>query len=260
MKKSALLLIVAPLALAACGGGSAQVKVDPVAYVRHSAQKTAAVPSEHMVLTGSVSAADINISASGDFANTPARGSLVASFSAPGLSANLHEVVDGRWFYASSPYLYSRLPAGKTWVKIDLAKPGRVKGMNYLGLTSQTPEQALGTLEAAGTVTKVGAERIHGAPTTHFRVDHLDISKLPDGGKLGALGSATYGPIDVWIGNADGYVYRETVSFSILVSGVKVSMTMTTDFSKFGEVVHLTVPPASETVELTSRELQGVER
>ncbi len=262
MMTVAPLLLAVPLVLIACGGGSNSVKVDPLAYVKHSAQKTAGLPSEHLVMTGLATAAgvDISLRASGDFANKPDRGSLAASFSAPGLSAKLREVVVGRWFYASSAYLYSRLPAGKTWVKIDLAKPGRVKGMNYLGLSSQTPEQALGTLEEAGTVTKVGAETIDGTRTTHFRVEHLDVSKLPDDGRLGALGSATYGPIDVWIGNADDYVYRETTPFSVSIRGVKVAASMTTDFSKFGEAVHVTVPRASETVEMTSKDLKGVER
>ena len=44
MKKFALLLLVAPLALAACGGASSTgpAKVDPVSYVRHAARSTAA--------------------------------------------------------------------------------------------------------------------------------------------------------------------------------------------------------------------------
>src|SRR5437588_12464131 len=85
MRRVALLFLVAPLALAACGGGGAGTKVDPVAYVRHSASRTANTRSEHMTESDTISAAGQKalITAAGDYSNSPSRGSFTASLSAP---------------------------------------------------------------------------------------------------------------------------------------------------------------------------------
>lgn len=260
MRRVALLLLAAPLALVACGSSKqAVVHGDPVAYVRHAATKTAGTPSEHMTMTGTISVSGISVTVdgSGDFSNARQTGSFVATFAAAGKSGKINEVLDGTTIYLSSPLFTRGLPSGKKWLKLDLAAFGKAQGINYSSLMSQSPTQALQRLEAAGTVTQVGSETIDGVATTHFRVEHLDISKLPQGAKIEALGHPTYGPIDVWVGNDNGYVYRETLSLSYSVKGQTASMTIRTDLSNFGEAVHVTVPPPDQTVDETGAAING---
>jgi hypothetical protein len=258
--RKAYLLIALPLALAACGGGGAKhaartagraPKIDPVSYVRRAAHKTAAAPSEHMTMTGKVGASgvDVSLRGAGDFSNTQHAGTLRATFAAAGMNGKIDEVMDGTTVYMSSPLFASSLPAGKKWVKVDLQKLGKSQGLDFSSLMSRSPTQAFRQLEAAATVEQLGAETIDGVATTHYRVEHLDVSKLPQGSKLEALAHPKYGPIDIWIGNGNGYIYRETLSVGYTASGQTATMRMSTSFSRFGEAVHATPPPASETVD-----------
>lgn len=254
MKKIALLVLAAPLALAACGGGSSSVKVDPLAYVKASAHKTARLTSEHMTMTMTGSAAGQNISmqGSGDYTNSPLQGSMTMSMSVLGQDMQLKAVEAGTTIYIQSPMFSSQLPGGKSWVKFDLQKAGSKLGINYSSLMSQSPTSALQQLGAAGSVKTIGTETIDGVETTHYQVTNLDLSKMPQGAKIQALAHPKYGPIDVWIGNKDGYVYRESFSFSYSVAGQSASMSMRVDLSKFGEKVNVAVPPASDVFDATN--------
>jgi hypothetical protein len=71
---------------------------------------------------------------------------------------------------------------------------------------------------------------------------------------LKGVREVTVGPINVWIGKSDGYVYRETVSVSVsaTVPAQSGSWGMRVDFSKFNEPVSVSVPPASETADMSS--------
>lgn len=258
-----LLLLVAPLALVACGGGGKQQvtgpKLDPVAFVRHAAHSTAAAPSEHVTMNGTTSVAGTTatIKGTGDFRNAKLLGSMHASFSAAGTSGQIDEVLSGTSLYMSSPLFSGLLPSGKTWAKLDFQKALASKGINFSQLLGQTPAQSLKQLAAAGEVTKVGTETIDGVETTHYRA-HIDPSKLPQGAKIEALTHAKYGATDIWIGNSDGYIHRTTEAYSYSASGRSVSTRLTMDFSKFGESVHVTVPPASETYDMTNAAIQGL--
>ena len=256
MKKFALLLLAAPLVLAACGGGSsnAQVKADPVAYVRHSAQKTAGMPSEHMTMSMTVSVAGQNVAVqgSGDYVNSPPKGTFAMSTSLMGRHVTFSAVEAGTTIYMQSPLFTSQLPYGKTWMKLDLQKAEAAHGIDYSSLMSRSPAQTVQQLEAAGAVKSLGTETIDGVQTTHYQVTNLDISKMPQGAKLQALAHPKYGPIDVWIGNEDGYVHRESLSFSYSVMGQSASMSMRVDLSNFGENVNVAIPPANTVFDATS--------
>ena len=58
-----------------------------------------------------------------------------------------------------------------------------------------------------------------------------------------------YGAINVWIGTADGYVYRDNVSVTDR-AGAGSTLTLAVNFSKFGEEVHVNVPAASATLDI----------
>lgn len=259
-----LLLIALPLALVACGGGAKHAgqgpKLDPVSYVRHAAHKTAAASSEHMTMTaqGGASGVDVSLTGSGDFSNTQRVGTLDATFTASGLTGKIREIMDGTTIYMSSPLFAGSLPSGKKWMKLDLQKVGKSQGIDFSSLMARSPTQAFQQLEAAATVKEIGAETIDGVATTHYRIEHLDLAKLPQGAKLEALAHPKYGPIDVWIGNGNGYIYRETLSVTYAVSGQSTTMKMSTSFSRFGESVHVTPPSASETVDGSSLAVGGL--
>lgn len=265
MRRSSLILLAAPLALVACGGSSRKAsappaKLDPVSYVRHAAHVTARAPSEHVTMTGTVTAAgrQISIAGSGDFSNTSDQGAMKATFSAGGFNGSIGSVLDGTTIYVSSPLLAGSLPNGKTWLKLDLAKAFASEGIDFSSLMSQSPAQGLKSLEAAGTVKAVGTETVDGAETTHFRVTNLDLSKIPQGAKLKALTHATHGAMNVWVGKSDGYVRRLSLAYSYSVGGRSASTQMTFDLSRFGESVHVGVPAPSTTFDATNAAIPGL--
>ncbi len=113
--------------------------------------------------------------------------------------------------YVNMPLLASKLPAGKTWMKLDLAKLASKAGIDasQLGSLNQAdPTQFLSYLRASsGAVTTVGSEQIGGEPTTHYRATlQLDrvLDRLPDSQRAAArsmlerLGTGSI-PVDVWV-------------------------------------------------------------
>lgn len=265
MRRLALLLMLVPLA-AACGGGhkssgTTTAGVSPVAFVKGAAHKTAQAPSEHIKLQGTtkVSGQAIALNGQGDFDNAKKLGSVHATFTAGGLNGAIDEVVNGTTIYLKSPLFGAALPAGKTWLKLDLEKFGQSQGIDLSALTSQNPADALDQLARTGSVTEVGDETIGGADTTHYRA-HIDPSKVPQGKKLQALANAKYGPVDLWIGKDDGYVHRMHTSYTVKPTGTTAaqSVAFTMDFSDFGKMVDVSVPPAAQTVDATKAAISGV--
>ena len=81
--------------------------------------------------------------------------------------------LDGTVAYMRMPFLASELPAGKEWVRVDLAQAARLQGAELGDLQSFAkggdPRQALEYLRAvAGDVTHVGDETVRGVPTSHY--------------------------------------------------------------------------------------------
>lgn len=258
-----LVLLLAVLPLAACGGSKAnapQQNLTPIAYVKQAALKTAQAPSEHATLTGSVVAAGqaVTLSGAGDFDNASHQGSMHVDFSVAGLTGTIDEVLDGTTIYLKSPLISGSLPQGKTWLKIDLTKALASKGIDLSSLLFQNPSQALAQLQSSGDVTKVGDETVDGVDTTHYR-GRIDPAKIPQGAKIQSLTNARYGPYDVWIGKDDGYVHRVVLAYSFKVQGAKrEAITMTMGVSDYGKSVTVTVPSASESFAATNGNIQGL--
>ena len=123
---------LAPLVLAACGGGgssSSQVKLTPSAYVMQAAKKSARATSEHVELKAAtaVQGQPVVITGNGDFDNAKRAGSMTAHANLQGLDVQIDEVLDGTTIYMKSPLLQAAIPAGKTWLKVDLAKVAKAK-------------------------------------------------------------------------------------------------------------------------------------
>jgi hypothetical protein len=265
MRRAAVVLLVLPLALVACGSGGGKADstdqgLTPIAYVKSAAKKTALAKTEHMVITGSVSVGGqlVTIKGDGDFDNPNRIGWLHLTFNLAGLSGEIDEVLSGTMIYMRSSLFADALPKGKTWISIDLAKAAARQGIDLSSLGTQDPSQTFAQLRALGRVTEVGEESIDGVDTTHYR-GHIDPAKLPQAAKVKALANATYGPYNIWIGNDDGYIRRVKLSFSLGTTAAERQRVSTTvDFSKFGEDVSVSAPPAAETLDATNLPIPGL--
>jgi len=245
MRRATFLLLLVPLAAAGCGGSKAKNanSASPLDAVRSAAQKTEQSGSAHLSLTAKVVAGGQNVDLKGDgaFDVKAHDGSLNATFDASALSGTIQEVQKGTDLYLKSDLFALALPAGKTWIKLDLAKAAKSRGVNLQALLAQDPSASLKALQALRSATKIGTEQVGGVATTHYRAQ-IDTSKLSGASSLPSAG--TY---DVWVGD-DGYIHRvEAVVSAGKTSSGNVNATVTTDLSSFGSKVNVTVPPSGET-------------
>jgi LppX/LprAFG-like lipoprotein len=245
MRRAAFVLLLVPLATAACGGSKSKtaVSVSPLEAVRSAAQKTEQSGSAHLNLTATVVAGGQNVSlrGSGAYDVKAHDGSLDATFDAGAISGAIQEVQQGTDVYLKSDLFSVALPAGKTWVKLDLAKAAKSRGLNLQALLAEDPSASLKALQALRGVTKIGTEQVGGVATTHYRAQ-IDTTKLS--GASGLPGGGTY---DVWIGD-DGYIHRvQTVVSAGKTASGRVRATVTTDLSGYGTKVNVKVPPSGET-------------
>ena len=255
MRRSMLVLLALPLVAVACGGSgksgstTAALSADPATAVKNAAVQTAGAGSEHLSLVGRVAASGqkLAISGSGLFDTNAHVGTLHATLATSGINAALDEVSKGTALYLKSDLLAAMLPAGKSWIKLDLAKLAKSQGLDASALLSEDPSQALKQLQSLGSVTKVGTEQIGGVATTHYHAP-IDVSKLP-----GSLKTGT-GSYDVWVGDSDGYVHR--VRTVITSAGSKA--TITTNFSGFGDKVTVDVPSAAQTFDGSGTAIPGL--
>ncbi len=274
-RPAALVLLVLPLLAAACGGGGGKsaattptttatstVQATPLAFVRDAAKKTAAAKSEHMEMRASASfvGQSVTISGNGDFDNAAKAGSIHVDFGVGATTGGIDEVLTGTTVYLKSQLFASALPAGKTWIKLDLKKAAAAKGVDLSTLLAQNPSDSLAQLQGLGSVKVVGDATVGGVATTHYR-GRVDLSKVPQAAQLQGL-SGTSTPYDIWVGKDDGYVHRVRVAFSLGEKGTTasqaMSMSMTMDFSDFGKSVSVTAPSAAETYDATNKTIPGL--
>jgi hypothetical protein len=265
--RRAVVLAVLPVALAACGGknsskshtGTQQAAATPVGSVQQAAEKTSKAASEHvdMNVAAAVQGQVVNITGTGNFDNAKHVGALVAHAKVQGVDLEIDEILAGTTLYLKSPFFAAIIPKGKTWLKLDLTRTAKAKGIDFDSLISQDPSRNFTQLQASSDATKIGDETVGGVATTHYR-GHIDISKLPQGEKIQRATGVEYGPYDVWIGNDDGYVHRLRESYSYAVAGEKQTATLTMNFSAFGKPVTVNVPAASDAVAPSKQSLQGL--
>jgi hypothetical protein len=167
-----------------------------------------------------------------------------------GSTLRLEELVDGTTVYVKlPPAIASKLPGGRPWMKVDLAKASGITGFSSLANNpvSSDPSQFLSYLRAtSGKVTKQGAEVVNGVQTTHY---HATISldrvpdALPSASRRGAkqavssieqLTGLKQLPVDAWI-DSNNLIRRMQLSFAeSLAPSVKLNIGMTMDFVKYG--------------------------
>ncbi|MEA2155508.1 MAG: hypothetical protein QOE11_1648 [Solirubrobacteraceae bacterium] len=276
-KCSVVALLAAATGLAACGGSSSdQPSVLTPASLANIASKTTAKGGVRMSMdqtTSLGSGGSIPISAVGLFDSKSKRGEMTMTMdlssvpggeSLPSGANKQHVILDGFKFYMSSPLFASELPAGKKWLKIDLAKIGKSVGIDFNALTrgaGQDPTQALQYLKAAsGDVTKVGTETVRGASTTRYKAT-IDFDKVADAAPAGQrdairrsmkqitkLAGTSTAPMEVWIGD-DGTVRRMTDKIATNIGGRHSTTTQRIELYDFGTKVDVKIPSASETVD-----------
>jgi hypothetical protein len=257
------LVAVLMLAVTACGSSSRSssgttTAVAPSA-VTDAVAKTQKAGSEHALLSATVRAGGnkITVKGNGDFDSAKRTGSLHATFSLGGLDSTLEEVLAGGSAYVSSPLFSAVLPAGKTWLKLDLATAAKTLGVNASALTAQDPTAALAQLRALTGLTQVGTATIDKIETTHYR-GHVDPAKLPaDTKALVKNSGAAFGPVDVWVG-ADGYVHRVRVRTTATSNGQKARTLVTMTLSEYGEPVSVSVPAAAATADASTVNIPGL--
>lgn len=256
-------LLVLPVGAVACGGsgkGSSTGASDAASAVEAAVAKTTKAGGEHVVLMASVTAGgqSVKLSGSGDFDSAKRLGKLQASTSLAGVDTKIDEVLSGSTIYVSSPLFSLVLPAGKTWLKVDLANPPKSLGAYASALGTQDPAAALAQLEALTDVKEAGSRTIGGVEATRYR-GTIDVTKLPPETAAAVQASgATFGPVDVWVGS-DGYVHRVRVPTSAGTGAQTAKTTLTMTLSRFGGGgVNVSVPPASQTVDASQVTIPGL--
>ncbi len=259
------LLAASPLAAAGCGGSGSN-------SLQKAGEKTASAPN---LAASYVSTLDlgkkIQFHGTGviDNVNHHIRVTVdlsrLAAFAGGGSSPNVFrgdEVVDTSGpavVYLRIPFYTQRLPAGKSWLRIDYGSLVQQHGLvvNLLTL-NQDPGQYLDFLQGAfGKVQKLGDEQVDGVATKHYsgKIDLLDYPKALQGARQTAaehlanrvvqLTQTRLFPTEVWI-DAKGYVRRMTFAYAIPPSansrGIKYSLTL--DYSDFGGQPPVELPPA----------------
>jgi hypothetical protein len=248
-RRTAVLLVV-PLALAACGGGkhastTAQAhRSSALDAVRGAALKAVRSGTEHadVKVDGATAGAPLRVTGSGSFDNRKRLGSFHLEFTLAGLAGWLDEVTSGTALYVKSPLFAASLPPGKTWIRLDVRSAAASQGVDLSGLLSQDPSRALRALQSLKRVTTVGKEQLASGPATHYRA-HVDRSKLPPTLRR----SANAGAYDVWVGD-DGYIHRVRTTVGTTTGGSQVRATIVVDLSDFGKAVHVALPARDETV------------
>ena len=260
---------------AACGGGGASVGA---AVVREAPKTTTDAHTSRMEVTierppaRGTPSPPLKIAGEADYQGH--RGHMLIDLSQLGLPGPpIDAVFDNATVYEKfPPALGSVLPAGKSWVKVDLATAGRSVGVDASGLSQAQagdPSQTLDFLRGASDrVIRVGTEDVRGSATTHYRAV-VDLNKAADQSPTARdaikstvklLGSSSM-PVDVWV-DAQGRVRRMKYVVDLSKSKVTAStasvpgsVTFTLELFDFGVPVQAVVPPADQVVDLS--ELSG---
>jgi hypothetical protein len=250
--RAALLAVTASFALVACGGHKAASRT--MAAVSLAADKTTAAGSEHVRFSGYVVAGGqtVNLSGDGDFQQSPQAGQASLRISGGPVDMSIDEVINGWTVYVRSPLFGNVLPEGAHWASLDLKKLGSKYGVDLGQLSQVSPADTLAALRKAGSVHDLGRARVDGVSTTHYEAV-VALDKLPGGKSLAKLAHLSAVPIDVWI-DGQGLMRRMVLSEAVNVNGQSAATRITMDLSRFGEPVHVTVPSAGDTFDLTRLE------
>lgn len=243
---------------AGCGGssgGTASSNNAPWTLVAAASQRTTDAGTARFALTAvtRVAGQSINFGGTGvfDFAHQTGR----LRFALPGSlgGQTLNEVVVPTAIYLQIPGF---TPTGK-YAAVKVSQLTGKSSLSQLG--NSNPTAALETLRGAShDVTAVGSATIRGTQTTHYH-GTIDVAAAVSAApafvksKVQELfGQLTSLPFDAYIdqqGRLRRFVQHLTLPASASTKGQSVSVDSTFDLYDFGIPVHVSAPPASQTVD-----------
>lgn len=182
-RTSIALVLIACLALAACGGDTAsdassqetQKEQDPAARLKVASTK--AQDWESLRFSMSMKSASLGvISGEGEQDLAQQKLRMTMMMPAPGTptgTMTMEQIMAGTNMYMKSLVFNELLEGGKTWVKFDLAQMGDAMGIDVAAMFDQTQIDPQGPVSflggADGDIEDLGTELVRNTPTTHYR-------------------------------------------------------------------------------------------
>ena len=266
---AALVGLLAPLIAAGCGGDV--VSLDPVAA---AAGKTKQAGSFRMDYLATVSMPggplqSFEFGGEGVFDCESRAGRMTFEAVLPAdvereLGGRMRGelVFDGLVMYMRFPLLAGELPAGKSWVKLDLQALAEEQGFDVQTLlqTSQADPIHMLDLLSSGEAEQLGYDTVRGVATTRYRLE-LDtvemLGRVPASARAG-LKRMTEElrleamPVEVWVDD-DGLLRRLrmgwTQSDPLSAGRTLMTMSVTQELYDFGVPVDVKPPPADQVVD-----------
>jgi hypothetical protein len=269
--------IAAAVLAAGCGSGSAGAVLDPVANAAETTNDAqGARLAMHIQVATSALPEPVTMDAAGHLAFKSQEGELSMQLNGvPGAAAaGLGEggAIDERFvagkIFVSTPALAGKLPAGATWIELDLAAAEKKLGIDPQALSSgeSNPAQFLDYLRASGgSVIAMGTERVRGIETTHYS-GTIDLRKVPGADSAGAqkaidelvtaTGTSTV-PVQAWV-DAHKLIRRFSLAVPLSIAGQRIETKVSVEFFDFGPQPAVQAPAASETYALPAGGLGGL--
>jgi len=269
----ALLALAGALAAGAlacgCGSGGPGAALDPVANAAETTNHAdgARVALQIAVTAGGVPQ-QITIDSTGHLQFKGQEGELAMQLNGvPGAAAGglgeggtiTERFVGGKMFMSSAAFA-GKLPAGASWIELDLAAAEKKLGLDPNALSSgqSNPAQFLEYLRASGgTAIVTGTERVRGVETTRYR-GTIDLEKVPGAdspaakqaidGIVAATGTSTI-PVQAWV-DSRKLIRKFSLAMPLSLGGQHIETNISEEFFDFGPQPPVQAPAGSETYEL----------
>jgi hypothetical protein len=267
---SLLGLAVCAAALTGCGSVHDTLSLDPVA---NAANKTVATDSARIAFNATVNVSSVGtmtMDGRGIYDGRSKTGWMNMNFSLPAsaqgqISGNqsmemIYDAHDGLVMYMRSP-LFDQVAGGK-WIKMDLAKLAKEKGIDLstvMNANQADPNQTLRMLMASSGARVSGSNTIRGVPTTRYSF-RVDLDRLAKENKelrasldqvIQMTGVRSY-PAEAWI-DRQGRVRRLKVAMSLSAPQAgMMTMTITEDLYGFGARAEIYPPAGDQVVDLSA--------
>jgi hypothetical protein len=266
-------LLAATLAAGAlasgCGSAGADAVLDPVANAAETTNNAdGARVAMQIAVTVSGVPQQITIDSNGHIQFKGQEGELVMQLNGvPGAAAGglgeggtiTERFVGGKMFMSSAAFA-GKLPAGASWIELDLAAAEKKLGLDPSALSSgqSNPAQFLEYLRASGGAALVtGTERVRGVETTRYS-GSIDLEKIPGAdspaakqaidGIVAATGASTI-PVQAWV-DSKKLIRRFSLAMGLSLGGQRIETKVTEEFFAFGPQPAVRAPAGSETYEL----------
>jgi hypothetical protein len=165
--------------------------------------------------------------------------------------------------YLHSGMFDGHLPAGRSWIKVDVGKYAKKAGIDFAALdegSTADPTRILDMLRRAGDPVLVGRETVAGEVAQHYR-STVDLRRLIAGAtdpavreslrRAEAVSGVTSFPVDVWIDD-HSRLRRVQLTETITPPGTNTPATVaiTEDLSELGAGAAVSLPPSASVVDV----------